>query len=103
MACEYFGPVDLEDSDAGETIKKWSDTCLADKKHPKAKLVRTTVLALYCCDKATDQIASTQREPRGGGLDYALTLPARELAELIEGREAALRFGKGRLLLRYVR
>jgi hypothetical protein len=103
MACEYFGPVDLGDSDAGETIRKWTESCLAStNKHPKAKLVRTNVLALYCCEKATDQIASGT-EHRPADLDYELTLPARQLTELVEGREATLPFGRGKLMLRYVR
>jgi hypothetical protein len=102
MACEYFGPVDLGSADAGETIQKWTASCLAsEKKHPKAKVVRTDVLALYCCDKATDQVA-LEPERREVRLDYDLTLPAPQLTELLEGKEAALPFGTGRLLLRYV-
>ena len=31
MACHYFGPVDLQDSDAGEILAKWTASCLAER------------------------------------------------------------------------
>jgi hypothetical protein len=103
MACDYFGPVELEDSNAGEILAKWNATCLADKRHPKAKLVRNNVLALYCCDKATDVISQDAAGPkRAARLEYELTLPGNAIVELVKRKRTTLPFGRGQLVLRYL-
>jgi hypothetical protein len=85
MGCEYFGGVDLGQDGAGEIVRGWTDSCIADNKHPRARLVRDRILALYCCDKATDVPGLTAaRELGPADQSIALTFPGQALLELLE-------------------
>ena len=105
MPCTLFGPIRLSDS-AG--IAAWSKSCIADGKIPKWTGPYTSGnqkdwMKCYCCDKATD-IPPVDRKPENlRSENYLVSLEARTLTELLEGKTVSLPFGDGNLHINFSR